>query len=88
MKFQSLGLWKGDLNGNGKVEIDDAQTVLNDYVEVISGEKSTLTAEQLKAADVNGDNIVSIDDAQFILNYYVLNTVSDISTTWGELLAN
>lgn len=88
MKFQSLGLWKGDLNGNGKVEIDDAQTVLNDYVEVISGEKSTLTAEQLKAADVNGDNAVSVDDAQMILNYYVLNTVSDISTTWGELLAN
>lgn len=86
MNFKSLGFWKGDLNGNGKVEIDDAQTVLNDYVEVISGEKSTLTAAQSKAADVNGDKTVSIDDAQFILNYYVLNTVSDMPTTWAKVL--
>ena len=88
IKFQSLGLWKDDLNGNGKVEIDDAQTVLNIYVDGLSGMKSTLTTEQNKAADVSGDNEVSIDDAQFILNYYVLNTVFDIPTAWGKLLAN
>ena len=81
-------LQTGDVTGDGVISIEDAQLALNAYVDIMAGMESTLTAEQFKAADVSGDNIVSIDDAQMILNYYVLNTVSDISTTWGELLAN
>lgn len=76
---------KGDVSGNGEVDIEDAQLTLNAYVDIMSGKKNTLSAEQIMAADVNGDNAVSIEDAQFILNYYVQNNVADKPTTWEEL---
>lgn len=53
---------KGDVTGNGKIELDDAQLVLKAALKIIK-----LEAEQEKMADYDQDNKVELDDAQMIL---------------------
>ena len=55
---------KGDLNGDGEVEIDDLRTVLR----VVCG-KIELTSEQQLAADVETDGTVNIADVRKILRF-------------------
>ena len=55
---------KGDLNGDGEVEIDDLRTVLR----VVCG-KIELTSEQQLAADVETDGTVNIADLRKILRF-------------------
>ena len=76
----------GDVDGDGKVSVEDAQLALNAYVKNMAGKDNNLTEQQVKAADVNADGIVSVDDAQSILNYYVKNVLSSSAITWDELL--
>ena len=54
----------GDLNGDGKVTIDDATLVQKAIAEMIS-----LNDDQKKAADTNGDGNITIDDATMIQKY-------------------
>ncbi len=76
----------GDVTGDKLITVEDAQTVLNDYVRTVAGKESALSARQRKAADVNGDAAISADDAQLILLYYVQNNIAKRETSWGELL--
>ena len=55
----------GDVNGDGNINILDANLAAAYYNEVID-----LTEEQLLAADVNGDGNVNILDANLIAAYY------------------
>lgn len=55
----------GDVNGDGDIDILDANLVVAYYNEV-----RDLTEEQLQAADVNGDREVNIMDANMIVAYY------------------
>ena len=50
---------RGDVNGDGKVDMDDATFVTN----IILG-----TEEATKEADVNNDGVVSMPDVMFIIN--------------------
>ena len=50
---------RGDANGDGKVDMDDATFVTN----IILGIETAT-----EAADVNGDGIVNMPDAMFIVN--------------------
>lgn len=52
----------GDLNGNGKIEVADARTVLRYAVGLVS-----YTHEQLYYADFNGSGDIDVDDARRIL---------------------
>ena len=52
-------LLRGDANGDGKVDMDDATFVTN----IILG-----TEDATEAADVNNDGTVSMPDAMFIVN--------------------
>lgn len=52
----------GDVNGDGKVDIDDARAVLRAAVGL-----EKLDEQQKKAADVNGDGKITVDDAREIL---------------------
>lgn len=52
----------GDVNGDGKVDIDDARAVLRAAVGL-----EKLDEQQKKAADVNGDGKITVDDARDIL---------------------
>ena len=51
---------RGDANGDGKVDMDDATFVTN----IILG-----TEEATEAADVNNDGTVNMPDVMFIINY-------------------
>lgn len=52
----------GDIDGNGKVDLTDAQLVLKAALKI-----NTLTDAQFKAADTNGDGKVDLTDAQKVL---------------------
>lgn len=54
----------GDVNGNGKVTVADAQVIIN----AVLGKDVALTAEQNAVADVNRDGRVTVADAQQIIN--------------------
>lgn len=56
---------KGDVNGNGEVDIDDAVCILRHLV----NKPNDHFVEA--AADVNGNNEIDIDDAVMILKYLV-----------------
>lgn len=53
---------KGDVNGDGKVDISDARLVLR-----ASALLEKLTPEQKKAADINGDGEITVEDARRIM---------------------
>lgn len=76
----------GDFDGNGKVEIEDAQQVLNTYTAVLSGYSAELTAEQEAAGDVNSDQTVDVADAQFILTYYTEKIVAGKTVSWEDII--
>lgn len=57
----------GDVNGDGKVTLADANLVMNYYLGTL--DKSEKFNE--KAADVNGDGIITIADANDIVNIYL-----------------
>lgn len=63
---------KGDVDGNGVIDVKDAGCVLDYYVSLQTGSKSHLSDEFLYAADVNNDNAIDVVDAAGILNYYCL----------------
>ncbi len=87
--FESLGkapeLPAGDLNGNGKIEADDAQCALMAYVNKLADKANSMTDRQRRAADIDGDGEVTATDAQIILRYYV-NRLAGKDVTWEELL--
>ena len=76
----------GDIDGDGTVSVEDAQTALIAYVNSIIGLESGLTEQQMRAADVNGDGQVSAEDAQFILIYYARVTLAGEAVTWEDVL--
>lgn len=66
-----FGKQSGDVNGDGTVDVSDAQLVLADYANRLSGLTGLLTEEQRKTASVTGDpEGPSTADAQVILRYY------------------
>ncbi len=56
---------KGDVDGNGKVELPDAQMALKMALKIIAEP----TGQQVEAADVDGKVGVTLSDAQLILKY-------------------
>lgn len=63
---------KGDVNGDKKIDIEDAVRIIN----YINGVRP-MYKNQLDAADLDGSNGVDIQDAVILINY--INGVSDIS---------
>ena len=86
-KFESLepAALKGDVDGNGAIELDDAQLALAAYTNQLAHKPSGLTAAQEQTADVSGDGEVTVDDAQAILQYYT-ETLAHKNPTWDKIL--
>lgn len=63
---------KGDINGDGKVNTQDARQALLHYIG-----KTKLTEEQKKVADINKDGKINTQDARQILLFYIgkINTL-------------
>ena len=56
---------KGDVDGDGTIDLADAVLVINYYV------GKTVTTFNAKAADVDGDGVIDLADAVKIISYYV-----------------
>ncbi len=56
---------KGDIDGNGKINITDAMRVF----QYVSGRNKAFTDKNIAAADINGDGKVNITDAIKIFHY-------------------
>lgn len=53
---------KGDVNGDNKITLEDAQLTLKLALKIMDGDE-----RQLKAADLNDDGMVTLDEAQTVL---------------------
>ena len=73
---------KGDVNGDGKVMIDDATAVLAIYAETAAGIDVT---GNTAAADIDGNGSVDITDATAILTYYAQYSAG-MNPDWNEML--
>lgn len=58
-----FGYQRGDVNGNGVVDINDV-TLL---IECVMGQPTQLDSYQLAAADVNGDGLININDVTALI---------------------
>lgn len=55
---------KGDVNGDGKVDVEDLNLLINDLLDS--------TVHDLKAEDMNGDGKVDVDDLNAIINIMLI----------------
>lgn len=78
---------RGDIDGNGSVDVIDAQIALKAYVELMADNPSGLSEMAFHAADVDRSGDLSVTDAQYILQYYTLNTLSAKPTAWEEIIS-
>lgn len=60
----------GDVDGDGKVAVEDAVAALTEYARVSAALGEQFTPAQKAAADIDGDGIISVEDAVRILSYY------------------
>lgn len=72
-KFESIGevpYILGDVNEDIMINSTDASLVLTEFSLLLTGQESSLTPDQFKAADVNRDGTIDATDASMILAYY------------------
>lgn len=81
-KSESIGssYKKGDVNNDGKVDVDDARLVLR-----VSVKLETLTGNALLAADVDGKSGITVDDARLILRVAVKLDSFDKKNAYEEV---
>ena len=77
----------GDVDGNGTVQIVDAQAALKAAAAIMVENTPEISPEQLEIANVDGIGTVTVKDAQYIL-IYAANTIAEIPTSWQELTGN
>ncbi len=78
----------GDLDGNGRIELQDALDVLTLYSQKLLSRKGSLSAQLFTAADVDGDGEITLDDALCVLTYYSSNTLLHKDISWYTITGN
>ncbi len=81
--FSRYNRLRGDFNGDGIVELSDAQLALSDYSKTLSGKKTNTTPAQIAACDVSGDGRLDVADAQQILMFYSA-TIANKTPHWQD----
>lgn len=74
---------RGDYDGNSVTDVLDAQALLKEYVETLSGKKSTANAMQKAICDIDGDGELSVADVQYVLMFYT-DTVAGKTPKWPD----
>lgn len=64
------GRYRGDVNGDNKIDAVDASLVLKHYADTSVNSSSSLNDDQAAAADINNDGKTDSNDASSILKYY------------------
>ena len=78
---------RGDIDGNGKVDLRDSMLALYEYTYSFIGLNSVLDPIEKKAADINNDGQIALFDTRAILRYYVYCSVSALDdVTWDDVL--
>lgn len=75
---------RGDLNGDGKIDVNDAVIVLKAYAAAILG-RVEITDAQEYYADINHDGAVDLTDAIRILKFYAVSLLNP-AVTWDDIL--
>ncbi len=79
----------GDINLDGKVELEDVMLALQCYTMQVANRKDTgLNDWQQNAADVNRDGEVDVIDVMAILKYYVFTVAGKAPASFTEFLEN
>lgn len=74
---------RGDFDGNAVTDVLDAQLLLKEYVETLSGKVSTANAMQKTVCDIDGDGSLSVADVQYVLMFYT-DTVAGKTPKWPD----
>lgn len=77
---------RGNLNGDVKVSVEDAQLALSAATAAIAGHETGLEEAVQPLADVDRDGDLTVKDAQCILRYYCLNTLSKTAADWDKVI--
>ena len=75
----------GDVDANGKVTADDAQSALMTAIRTLANQESQMNLWELTAADPDGDAAVSVQDAQYIL-LYSINELAGKNPKWSDIV--
>ena len=78
---------RGDLNGDGQVSLEDAQSCLRAYCRALSKKPIGLEDAVFRAADIDKDGSITPEDATYILRYYTVSELSGNRTSWKQVLA-
>ncbi|MBR3448107.1 MAG: fibronectin type III domain-containing protein [Oscillospiraceae bacterium] len=79
----------GDINLDGKVELEDVTLALKCYTMQVANRKDTgLNDMQQNAADVNRDGAVDVIDVMTILKFYVFTIAGKAPASFPEFLEN
>lgn len=71
----------GDVNGDGSIDASDANLILVQYANLITGQSPTISETQLKACELNNDNTVDASDSAVILKYYAFSLTGGKGTS-------
>lgn len=71
----TFGYTFGDVNFDGKIDSDDASTILSIYAKNATSQDTDIDRTILLAANVNEDASVDSDDASIVLSYYAYRAV-------------
>lgn len=76
----------GDVNKDGKIDSNDASSVLTTYVNLAAVENYTVDDNTFKLSDVNFDGAIDARDASYILKYYAEASVSSQAFDWDKII--
>ncbi|MBO4877487.1 MAG: hypothetical protein J5501_05740 [Ruminococcus sp.] len=76
------GYVKGDVNGDGIIDSNDASLVLEEYALASTGAAGKFGQREMMAGDINADGIIGSDDASSILAYYAAASTGG-NPTWN-----
>lgn len=83
---ESEGRVRGDVNGDGSVDLDDASITLTIYAGKAAGlSLDAFTEDEIAAADVDGDGKPGLSDASAILTYYA-GKAAGLEADWDSIL--
>lgn len=75
---------KGDVDGDGKVSVEDASYVLTKTVALLLNDVD-ITEDELKYVDIDGDEMITVEDARLILEYYAKKSAG-LKPTWEDVI--
>lgn len=72
---------EGDVDGNGKIDANDAAEILVQSAGAGAGQKDHLNQDQIAVADVNSDKDVDAKDASIVLKFSAFNATTTFGTS-------